>query len=103
MKITALLKRIAPFFMTFAIGLFVASFFVSIAMPNLRFNRNWKKHREYHRQMEFENQRLKTENCRLRKEAMERRAERQVRRNIDAGAVGINELVPPPPPIPVAP
>lgn len=103
MKITALLKRIAPFFMTFAIGLFVASFFVSIALPNLRFNRNWQKHREYHRQMESENRQLKAENCRLRKEASERREHRKAKRNIEAGAVGINELVPPPPPIPVAP
>ncbi len=103
MNIIGLLKRIAPFFMTFALGLFIASFFVSIAMPNLRFNRNWKKHREYHRQMEFENRQLKAENCRLRKEASERRSHRKARRHLDSGAVGINELVPPPPPIPVAP
>ena len=99
MYIMGIVKRVAPFFITLAIGLFVASFFVSLAFPNLRFNRGWKSHREYHRKIEFENRQLKAENCRLRKEAAERRAER----NFEVEAIGVNELVPPPPPIPVAP
>ena len=61
-------KRIVPFFLTFAVGLFIASFFVTVAAPNFRFNGGWRKHREYHRQMEFENQRLKEENFRLKRE-----------------------------------
>ena len=99
MNIYGLLKRIAPFFITFALGLFVASFFVSIALPNFRLNRNWRKHSEYHRKIEFENHRLRTENCRLRKEAA---ANRELRRDSDFEAE-INELVPPPPPIPSRP
>jgi uncharacterized membrane protein YgaE (UPF0421/DUF939 family) len=99
MYIMGILKRVAPFVITFALGLFVASFFVSVAFPSLRINRGWKSHREYHRKLEFENRQLKAENCRLRKEAAERRAQW----NFEAEAVTLNELVPPPPPIPVAP
>lgn len=60
-------KRILPFFLTFAVGLFIASFFVSVAAPSFQFkNRNWKKnHREYDRQRELEIQRLREENFRL--------------------------------------
>ncbi len=86
-----LLKRIAPFFLTFALGLFVASFFVSVALPNMRFNRGFRKHKEYHRKLESENQQLKEENSRLKREA---------RQNTDFDG-DINSLVPPPPPIPV--
>lgn len=103
MYVKGILKRVAPFFIALSLGLFVASFFMSVAFPSLRFNRGWKSHREYHRKMEFENRQLKAENCRLRKEASERRAERRARRHIRVEAAGINELVPPPPPIPVAP
>jgi len=64
-------KRVIPFFLTFAAGLFIASFFVTIAAPSFQFkNRNWKRnHRQYDRQMELENQRLREENMRLKSEA----------------------------------
>ena len=43
-------KRIVPFFLTFAVGLFIASFFVTIAAPNFQFRRNvWKTSSTYHR------------------------------------------------------
>ena len=93
MFIKEFLKRFAPFFIALAVGLFVASFFVSIALPNIRVNRGWKSHRDYHRKMEFENQRLREENLRLRREAQ---------RNASFD-VEINDLVPPPPPLPVQP
>lgn len=99
MYITGLLKRIAPFFIALALGLFAASFFVSIALPNVRPVRKLKAHREYHRQMEFENRRLKMENCRLKREAAQMKADR----DFNFESAGVNELVPPPPPIPVAP
>ena len=60
-------KRIVPFFLTFAVGLFIASFFVTLAAPNLSF-RGWKRHQQYHQMMEFENQRLNDENSRLRRQ-----------------------------------
>lgn len=96
MFIKSFLKRFAPFFITFALGLFVASFFISVALPNVRFNRGWRQHREYHRKLEFENQRLKEENFRLRREAMDKDA----RRNLNL-VEDIHDLVPPPPPLPV--
>jgi hypothetical protein len=95
MQIMGLVKRIAPFFLTFALGLFVASFFVSIALPNIRVNRGWRKHKEYDRKIEFENQQLREENSRLKREAMERKAQQDL--NI---VEDINDLVPPPPPLP---
>lgn len=93
------LKRFVPFLLALGLGLFVASFFVSIALPNVRVTRKWRSHREYHRTMEFENQRLRHENCRLRREAMRNRVQD---RNADFDS-SLQELVPPPPPIPVAP
>ena len=68
------LKRVAPFFLTFARGLFIASFFVSIAAPNFSFkSRNWRQnHRQYHQKIESENRRLKDENIRLKKELSEK-------------------------------
>jgi hypothetical protein len=60
----AFFKRIIPFLLTFALGLFVASFFVSI-MPSLKFRKNrcGKRH-EFHR-LYRENQRLELEKQRL--------------------------------------
>jgi hypothetical protein len=62
-------KRIVPFFLTFALGLLVASFFVSVALPNFSFpNRGWGRHQQYHQKMEFENQQLKEKVSRLEKQ-----------------------------------
>lgn len=63
-------KRFAPFFLTFAVGLFIASFFVTVAAPKFNnFKRGkFNKHREYHRQQESELQRLRQENLRLKEE-----------------------------------
>ena len=94
-----MLKRFAPFLAALGVGLFAASFFVSIALPNIRVGRRWRAHREYHRAMEFENQRLRQENCRLRIEAMRNNRAPQTA-DFDGD---LKDLVPPPPPIPVAP
>lgn len=69
------IKRVLPFFLTFAVGLFIASFFISIAAPNFRFplrGERGRRHQEYHRMMEFENQQLKEENLRLRNQLTEK-------------------------------
>lgn len=60
-------KRVLPFFLTFAVGLFIASFFVSIAAPSFQFpNRvSRKKHREYDRQREAEIKQLRERNAEL--------------------------------------
>jgi hypothetical protein len=101
MHFKGFLKRFAPFFLTFALGLFVASFFVTVALPNVRFNRNrTNKHQRYHRQMEFENQRLREEKRQLEK-ALEEISEKQnIKETSKIKFEGtINDLVPPPPPI----
>jgi hypothetical protein len=92
------LKRFAPFFITLTLGLFVASFFVTVARPNIRTVRGWKSHREYHRRLEFENQRLREENSRLKRDAAQREAQQNLKVVED-----VNDLVPPPPPLPVRP
>ena len=63
------LKRILPFFLTFSLGLLIASFFVTIAAPNFNFKkRGWSKHRQYHQRLEFENRQLREENLRLKRQ-----------------------------------
>ncbi len=66
MQFIGIIKRAVPFVITLAVGLFIASFFVSLAAPSfdgLRKNRsgNWSKYRE----MKHENKRLRAENQRL--------------------------------------
>ena len=89
-------KRIAPFFLTFAVGLFIASFFVSVAAPSFQFkNRNWKRnHRQYDHQRELEIQRLRDENLRLRNEAQ--RNINKYSATYELGSDGMGEFVPPP-------
>ena len=71
------LKRILPFFLTFALGLLIASFFVTIKVPNFNSGRqSWRyQHREYDRRMELENQRLREENTILKRQLAERQDE----------------------------
>lgn len=92
-----LLKRLLPFFATFAFGLLVASFFVSVAAPNLTFRRSWQKDKDYRgcRLMERQSRR---EERRFKK----MKAEREARQNTEFNG-DIYELVPPPPPLPPAP
>lgn len=89
-------KRVVPFFLTFAVGLFIASFFVSIAAPNFQFNRGFRRHQQYHRQMEFENQNLREENLRLKRQIAEKQ-------DADFSNLDLNLNVPPPPPAPPSP
>jgi len=50
MSALAILKRVAPFILTFAAGLFIASFFVTIAAPNFNgFKRNPSRHSQFKR------------------------------------------------------
>ncbi len=110
-------KRIVPFFLTFAVGLFIASFFVTVAAPNFRFNNGLRRHREYHRAMEFENQRLREENARLKAESQIKfdkfsgtfemnqggNIKRGVIAEVSIDADSLENLVPPPPMPPPAP
>ena len=92
MKFISLVKRVAPFFLTFAVGLFIASFFVTVAAPNLQFRRGFNKRQQYHRQMESEIQQLREENNRLKN----RLAEAEKRDWV----LNDNIEVPAPPPVP---
>lgn len=65
------LNRVLPFFLTFAVGLLVASFFVSIT-PNFKFQkRGWSRHQQYHQRIESENMRLREENNLLKRQLLE--------------------------------
>ena len=90
-------KRILPFFLTFAVGLFIASFFVSIAAPSLQFpsRSSRRNHKEYDRQRELEVQRLRDENLRLRNQ--------QTIELDTADFRSLENAVPPLPPMPPAP
>ena len=77
MNFVSIVKRVAPFALTFAVGLFIASFFVTVAAPNFNFKRGMSKHRQYHRRIESENQRLREENLRLKNRMTEMEAERR--------------------------
>ncbi len=89
-------KRVLPFFLTFAVGLFIASFFVSIAAPSFQFpNRSSRRnHREYDRQRELEIQRLRDENYRLKN---------QQTMNLENADFQNLKYSVPPPPMPPAP
>ena len=111
------LKRVVPFFLTFAAGLFIASFFVTIAAPTFQFkNRGWRNnHRQYDRQREAEIQQLREENMRLKNEAHQQSGRvtgtfkmnkdgsvRQVEK-LEINGMSVDTLVPPPPPAPLTP
>ena len=92
------LKRILPFFLTFAIGLLIASFFVSIT-PNFRFEkRGFSRHRQYHQKLEFENQRLREENNLLKRQLLEKQTVMEPTLEIRRIET-VSELPPPPPQI----
>ncbi|MDQ3133064.1 MAG: hypothetical protein M3Q99_20220 [Acidobacteriota bacterium] len=93
MRLLGLVKRFVPFLLTFAIGLFIASFFISIAAPSFQFkNRGWKQR---------ENYRLKQENQRLRQRV--ERLEREKRMTVSEFEMNLDVPPPPMPPMPPPP
>src|SRR5688500_6567882 len=90
------LKRVLPFFLTFAAGLFIASFFVSIASPSFNFRRRSHKYREMHR-LRMENQDLRRSTSALRRQLEE------ARRNAETTPTADFDFYVPPPPPPPAP
>ena len=92
-----IIKRFAPFFLTFALGLFVASFFVSVSAPSFQFkNRSWKNKREYHR-LRYENKQLRERNAQLEREKASRISDLDI--NLDVPPPPVAPLPPPPPPV----
>lgn len=67
-------KRFVPFFLAFVLGLFVASFFVSVNFPkvNKYERRGWKRHSEQNCPLRYErdNLRFQLENQRLENERL---------------------------------
>jgi hypothetical protein len=95
----AVFKRVVPFLLSFVAGLFIASFFVSLAVPDFSgFRRGPNKMREY-RKVKVENEELRRENCRLKKELEAARSEGNA--SFESLPPDINLAVPPPP-LPVA-
>jgi hypothetical protein len=102
---TGLFKRIIPFVLTFAAGLFLASLFVPIAFPSLG---EWRRARRSHschdkRQLRFENEELrqkvrtlKTENQELKRGVHEWDSEAEILEAVPP--VLLDEHKPPPPP-----
>jgi hypothetical protein len=104
MQLKGFLKRVGPFFLTFALGLLVASFFVAVGAPNFnKFRRNGDGHRCRHYK---ENYRLRMENESLRQdnESLRRRlTETEIKTVYIKPDFDSDLAVPPPPPMPVAP
>ena len=69
-------KRVVPFILTFAAGLFIASFFVTISAPNFGNSRRQVRIREMQR-VRMEVQELKQERNRLKEEIENLRNERR--------------------------
>lgn len=90
-------KRVVPFFVAFAAGLFIASFFVNIATPSLNFPRKSHKYREFHKLRE-ENRELKRSNRELRREIEEMKRNTELRFNLDTDLPNFEPPPPPPPP-----
>ena len=66
----AFFKRVIPFFAALALGLMVASFFVSIS-PNFKFRNNRAGQRNEIQRLRYENDRLRLENERLKIQNLE--------------------------------
>ena len=88
---TGLFKRIIPFVLTFAGGLFLASFFVSIGLPG----QGWRGAQRFDRANEF--QRLRLENNDLREKLRDARLENEELRKSsqDMTIYGEIPMVPP--------
>lgn len=95
MRWLELVKRFAPFLLTFALGLFIASFFVSVTAPSFQFkNRNGRNHREYHR-LRYENRQLRERVERLEREKAMATSDFEM--NLDVPPPPMPPMPPPPP------
>lgn len=98
MLLVGVLKRIVPFFLAFAVGLFIASFFINIASPSsFSFPRKSHKFREMQR-LRHENRELKRANEELRRQLEETRRNSELKLTIDSDFPKFEPPPPPPPP-----
>lgn len=93
------LTRVLPFFLTFAAGLFIASFFINISTPSFAFPRKSYKYREMQR-LRDENRDLRKTNSELRRQLEEARQNSlmTVRNHFDVPSFEVDAPLPPPPP-----
>jgi hypothetical protein len=97
---SGVLKGALPFFATFAVALFITSFFVDLRGPRFgRHGRGWERH-QMKKRLKAENERLRTENEELRRQLESRSWE--INHHPGEGKKRIVEL-PVPPLAPVAP
>lgn len=68
MSYVAIFKRIIPFFLTFAAGLFIASFFIQISAPSFSKGEGRRHKRHGYNRVMAENEDLRRENERLRQQ-----------------------------------
>jgi len=80
MNYKGVLKRLLPFAATFAVAVFITSFFVDLHRPGRFAEFRMRRYQECQR-LRFENEELKNENLRLRNELENRRTD-------DSGAYG---------------
>ncbi len=100
MRLLEIVKRFAPFLLTFALGLLIASFFVSVAAPNFS---NFKRNRKHHdcKRTSSENERLQERIKFLERRNSQLESEKL---NFDSDfETNFDAPVPPPPPAPIAP
>ncbi|MGQ0542358.1 MAG: hypothetical protein ACT4O9_10995 [Blastocatellia bacterium] len=84
MSYLAIFKRIIPFFLTFSVGLFIASLFVPLTAPNFNgFRRVPGKMREY-RQLKVEVEDLRREKSRMKQENEELRRQLELKNSVEA-------------------
>src|SRR5687767_6928541 len=64
---SGVLKRALPFFATFAVALFITSFFIDLRGPRSFHARGWERH-QMKKRLKTENERLRRENEELRRQ-----------------------------------
>ena len=94
MLLKGVLTRVLPFFLAFAAGLFIASFFITIATPSFNFPRKANKCHET-RQLRSELERVRRENTELRRQLDEAGMNASW-----TNTPGFEPSAPPPPPPP---
>ncbi|MFN2501590.1 MAG: hypothetical protein ABR530_06225 [Pyrinomonadaceae bacterium] len=104
MGIKGFITRALPFIATFAIGIIIASFFVTVSSPGFgQRGGRWRKHQEMKR-LRVENEELRNENLRLKNELESHRLSHPraiTLEHEELSPAQLDELVPPPP-IPAA-
>jgi len=98
MLYTGLIKRILPFALTFAGGLLIASFFVTIGTPNFG-SRHRENRRNEVRELRIETDQLRREKCNLRREIEELKMDSSNWDRLVEVQGDLELPVPPPPPV----